>query len=226
VAIWDDVITDQDRLVYEASGYGEGRIGLGNKPALVIIDVTYNFTGDKPEPILESIKRFPYSCGEEGWQAVYQIASLLSLVREKRVPIVYTTSAMGPRPEGWVSIKCSRIKEVARMPEANEIVKEIAPTEKDIVIYKPRANIFYGTPLLSMLNALRVDTLLVCGTTTSGCVRASVVEAMANNFRVGVIEECTFDRGQVSHKVNLFDMNAKYADVISISEARDYISRL
>ena len=77
-----------------------------------------------------------------------------------------------------------------------------------------------------MLNALQVDTLLVCGCTTSGCVRASVVDAIANNYKVIVIEECTFDRGEVSHKVNLFDMNAKYADVVSISEVRDYITRL
>ena len=226
MAIWDDVITERDRQVYKAAGYGEGRIGFGQKPALVIIDVNYNFVGDKPEPILESIKRFHNSCGKEGWEAVYQIASLLPLVREKRIPIIYTTSDIGPRPEGWISIKSSRIKERTSRPEANKIVKEIAPTEKDIVIHKPRASIFYSTPLLSMLNTLQVDTLLVCGTTTSGCVRASVVEAMANNFRVTVIEECTFDRGQVSHKVNLFDMNAKYADVVSIAEVKDHISRL
>lgn len=227
MAVWDDVITERDKLVYKASGYGEGQIGFGQKPALVIIDVTYNFVGDKPEPILESIKRFPYSCGEEGWAAVYQIASLLRLVREKGVPVVYTASSahVGVKPEGWVDLKCPRIIEVARMTEANDIVKDIAPEEKDVVVYKPRASMFYGTPMLSILNALQVDTLLVCGTTTSGCVRASVVEAMANNYRVAVIEECTFDRGQVSHKVNLFDMNAKYADVVSVAEVRDYLNK-
>ena len=96
----------------------------------------------------------------------------------------------------------------------------------DIVIYKSRPSIFFGTPLLTMLAALKVDTLLVCGGTTSGCVRASVIEAHTNNFRVAVIEEGTFDRGQISHKINLFDMNAKYADVVSVSEVKDYIMRL
>ncbi|MEK7281157.1 MAG: isochorismatase family protein, partial [Chloroflexota bacterium] len=98
--------------------------------------------------------------------------------------------------------------------------------EGDIVIYKPKASAFFGTPLASLLNALRVDTVLCCGTSTSGCVRASVIDANSYNFHVAVIEECTFDRSQVSHKVNLFDMNAKYADVISLQEAREYITSL
>ena len=66
MAIWDDVISERDRPIYEASGFGGGRIGFGQKPAVVIIDVTYDFVGDKPEPVLESIKRFPFSCGERG----------------------------------------------------------------------------------------------------------------------------------------------------------------
>lgn len=226
MAIWDDVITEQDRLVYQASGYGEERIGFGQRPALVIIDVNYNFVGDKPEPVLESIKRFPYSCGEVGWEAVHKIASLLPLVKQKGVPVIYTTSDLSPRPPGWIRIKSSRATEVTKSPQYNEIVKEIAPVKGDIVIRKPRASIFYGTPLLSVLQALRVDTLLVCGTTTSGCVRASVIESLANNFRTMVIEECTFDRGEVSHKINLFDMNAKYADVVSLAEVKKYIRQL
>lgn len=224
MAIWDDVITEKDKQIYAASGYGEGRIGLGQKPALVIIDVTYNFTGDKSEPTLESIKRFPYSCGEVGWQAIHQIGSLLNLVREKHIPVVYSVPSIEPKPDGWIPIKSTRAGEIGTAPENNRIVQEIAPVQNDLVIYKTRPSIFYGTPLLGMLHGLCVDTLLVCGTTTSGCVRASVVEAFSNNFRVAVIEECTFDRGEVSHKVNLFDMNAKYADVLSISEVRDYLN--
>jgi len=226
VAIWDDVITDQDRLVYEASGYGEGRIGLGSKPALVIIDVTYNFTGDKSEPVLESIKRFPYSCGEVGWQAIHHIMLLLPLVRERRIPVVYSVPSIEPKPDGWISIKSSRAGEIGLAPQNNEVVREVAPSGNDIVIYKTRPSIFYGTPILGMLHGLGVDTLLVCGTTTSGCVRASVIEAFSNNFRVAVIEECTFDRGEISHKINLFDMNAKYADVVSTSEVRAYLNKL
>ena len=211
----------------EAGGWGEGqRIGFGQKPAMVIIDVNYNFVGDKPEPILESVKRFPYSCGEEGWEAVHQIASILPLAREKRIPIIYSIPDIGPKPQGWLYAKTPRAAEVSTVPANNAIVREIAPTKNDIVIHKTRTSIFFGTPLLSMLNALSVDTLLMCGCTTSGCVRASVMDAMCYNFKVSVIEEGTFDFWQMSHRVGLFEMNTKYVDVVPIAEVVEYLRGL
>jgi nicotinamidase-related amidase len=82
------------------------------------------------------------------------------------------------------------------------------------------------TPLINILTPLKVDTLLICGGATSGCVRASVVDAASYGFTVGVIEECTFDRGEVSHKVNLFDMNSKYASVVSSAEIKEYLGKV
>jgi len=225
MAIWDDVLTERDKQVFREGGFA-ARIGFGEKPALVIIDVNYNFVGDKPEPVLEAVKRFPLSCGEEGWAAVHQIASLLSLSRQKRVPVIYSNVDMSPTPPGWRNMKSSRRKEIYATPETNDIVREIAPAENDIVIYKRRPSIFFGTSLVSILNSLGTDTLLVCGCVTSGCVRASVVDAFSYGYRVVVIEECTFDRGQASHKINLFDMNAKYADVLSATEVKEYLSKL
>jgi nicotinamidase-related amidase len=105
-------------------------------------------------------------------------------------------------------------------------VREIAPSASDIVIKKLKPSAFHGTPLVGFLNDLHVDTLLICGTTTSGCVRASVIDAFSYNFRVGVIEECTFDRGKASHAINLFDMHAKYADVVGIDQVLDYLESL
>lgn len=230
MAIWDDVISERDKRVYAAGGFGAAKMGFGDKPALVIIDVNYNFVGDKPEPILESIKRYPMSCGEEGWAAVHQIASLLPLARAKRIPIIYSNSdpkrlqvKAGLKP--WLP-KQTRTEELAHIKGGLDIVKEIAPAEEDIIIYKWKASIFLGTPLLGLLNAMRVDTLLCCGCVTSGCVRASVVDASSYNFKVSVIEECTFDRFQISHKINLFDLNAKYADVVSLAEVKEYLSKL
>ncbi len=225
MAVWDDILTERDKQVFSEGGFG-ARIGFGEKLALVIIDVNYNFVGDKPEPVQESVKRFPLSCGQEGWEAVHQIASLLPLAREKRVPVIYSTSDRSPAPEGQRTMIPSRRQEIRAHPERNNIVKEIAPAENDIVIYKRRPSVFFGTPLVSMLIVLQTDTLLICGTTTSGCVRASVVDAFSYGYRVAVIEECTFDRGQASHKINLFDMNAKYADVLSVTEVKDYLARL
>lgn len=224
---WDNILTERDKQVFKASGFS-GKIGLGRKPAFVIIDVTYDFVGDKPEPILTSIKRFPFSCGEEGWAAVRVIESLLPIMREKEIPIIYIYPDRSPKPEGWLRLKNKRYDydEVIINPKNNQIVQEIAPTKKDIVISKPRSSMFFGTPLMAILNGMKIDSLIVCGVATSACVRASVVDAHANNFRVALIEEATFDRGQISHLISLFDLNAKYADVVSVEEIIEYIHRI
>jgi len=226
--VWDDIITESDKEIYKRIGFRvDSRAGtkdFGNNPALVIIDVTYAFVGDRPEPILKSIERFPLSCGEHGWEAVNQIASLLPLGREKRIPIIYTLrdSAL---PRKWADRNPGSVK--AREKETtNEIVREIAPSADDIIIRKLSPSIFLQTPLINVLISMKVDTLIVCGCTTSGCVRASVVDAASYGFIVGIVEECTFDRVEVSHKVNLFDMNSKYASVVSIAEAKDYLDKL
>lgn len=224
MAIWDDVITDEDKEIYRKAGYSGGKISLGQNPALVIIDVTYNFVGDKPEPILKSMDRFPLSCGDRGWKAVNHIVPLLALAREKQIPVIYSTNITPVMPE-WLK-RNLRGAEARAIRIGTDIVREIAPAADDIVIHKSGPSAFLGTPLVNILIPRRIDSLLICGGTTSGCVRGSVIDAATYGFKVGVIEECVFDRGEVSHKVNLFDMNAKYANVMSIFEAMDYLSKL
>lgn len=226
--IWDDVIPDSDKEIYKAPGYrvdtSAGTRDFGDNPALLIIDVTYGFTGDKPEPVLKSQERFPLSAGESAWKAIDQIAFLLPLAREKRIPIIYTVGEHTLPRKIWNrnpgSVKAWKSKIV------NDIVREIAPLPGDIVIRKFAASCFLQTPLVNVLIPLRVDTLLVCGGHTCGCIRASVVDAASYGFTVGVIQECTFDRVEVSYKVNLFDMNSKYASVVSIAQAKEYLSKL
>lgn len=104
-----------------------------------------------------------------------------------------------------------------------QIVDEIAPLAEDIVVDKSYASVFYGTPLVSYLNGLGVDTILMTGGVTSGCVRATVVDAISRNYNVAVIEDCVFDRIEISHKVSLMDMWIKYCDVISLEEALKYL---
>jgi len=231
MASWDDILTSRDKEVFKLSGFGK-KAGLGQRPALLIIDVNYNFTGDKPEPILESVKRFRTSCGEEGWDGVYKIQELLAEARKKHLPTFYTTAEENRANStmligGWAA-KSTRTSEdmTDNWEKANEIVAEIAPQPGDIVVRKQKPSAFFGTPLMSMLNEIHADTLLVTGTTTSGCVRASVIDAFSYNMKVSVIEECVFDRGQASHQINLFDMAMKYADVIPLKEAIEYIQRL
>ncbi len=230
MAVWDDILTPRDKEVFALSGYGK-RGGFGQRPALLVIDVNYNFVGDKPEPILESVKRFRNSCGAEGWEGVHHISELLAQARKKHLPTFYTTAeenrANATVVGGWQA-KSSRTTEdmTEAWEKTNAIVAEIAPQKGDIVVHKQKPSAFFGTPLMSMLNQLHVDSLLVTGTTTSGCVRASVIDAFSYNLKVSVVEECVFDRGQASHKINLFDMAMKYADVIPIKEAVDYIRSL
>lgn len=227
--IWDDVISESDRLVYDKAGYGrEG--GFGQKPLLLVVDVTYDYTGDRNEPILQSIDRFPNSCGEAGWAALAHIARLIAAARASSTQVIYTRAV--PRPHGfqmagWAWKQGSILSPTPDSRRVgNQIPAPIAPTDADLIIEKEKPSAFFGTPLLSYLLALRVDSLIIAGATTSGCVRATVEDAFSYNFPVIVVEECTFDRGEVSHKVNLFDLNAKYADVRSIADVLSYLHSL
>ena len=231
--VWDKYLTDRDKAVFEKSGFG-AKGGGGKAPALLIIDVNYAFCGEQSEPILDSIVKWRASCGEEAWEALPHIRKLLDKCREKGIPVIYTTGTV--RDDGWDkggwAWKSSRtVEDVAsNAPEGresnrdpNEIMDEIAPGPKDIVIRKHKPSAFYGTPLTGFLNDLCADSLVVTGTTTSGCVRASVIDAFSNNIRCVIAEEACFDRSQASHAINLCDMNAKYADVVPVEEALDYI---
>ena len=110
--------------------------------------------------------------------------------------------------------------------DGNEIVAEIAPGPQDIVIYKQKPSGFFGTNMASYLTLLGCDSVIVTGTTTSGCVRATVLDAFSLNYRVALAEEGCFDRSQASHAINLCDMNAKYADVVKTSEVLTFFDGL
>jgi maleamate amidohydrolase len=226
--VWDAFLTEQDRLVFDRSGCGSP-LGFGVKPAVLVVDANYDFVGHEPAPILESIVQWRNSCGQAGWRGIAAIAELLDGARRSSVPVFYTTM-FPPRTDGLGSglWRSSRLAETAGVPgvEGTDIVKEIAPEPGDVVLRKNRPSAFFGTPLLSLLLEIGVDTLIVAGTTTSGCVRATVVDAFSYNFRVTVMEEATFDRGEASHAVSLFDMQAKYADVTTVARTLEYFRDL
>lgn len=226
--IWEPFLTERDRQVFEAAGYGH-RAGFGLRPALLVVDANYNFVGDRAEPILDSIRRWPNSCGEEGWRALEVIRRLLDAARGKGLPVFYTTGERRPDgldAGGW-AWKNRRTREHPQHEEdGNAIVQEIAPQPRDFVIKKQKPSAFFGTPLLSYLVDFKVDTLLVTGTTTSECVRATVVDAFSYNFRVAVVEDACFDRCQASHAMSLCDMHMKYADVVTSDETLQYIQAL
>jgi len=232
--VWNSFLTDRDKAVFDAAGYGQ-RAGFGERPVILVIDVNYNFTGDKPEPILDSIKRWPNSCGEDAWDSMRHIKKLIDAGRQKGIPVIYTTGTM--REDGWDrgswSWKNNRTGEWRSghdVPQTNldgnEINAEIAPMPQDIVIKKLKPSAFHGTPLSSFLTQFKADSVIMVGTTTSGCVRASVLDAFSENFRITLAEEGCFDRSQASHAINLCDMHAKYADVVGTEEVVSYIEGL
>jgi nicotinamidase-related amidase len=229
--IWNRFLTERDRQVFAAGGFG-ARQGFGKRPAILVVDVNYNFCGDRPEPILESIKRWRNSCGEEAWEGIKAIKRLLSAGRAKGLPVIYTTGIR--RADNWDAggwaWKNRRTKERTQASGTNTsgdtIVPDIAPEPSDILIYKQKPSAFYGTPLMSYITLLGADSLLLVGTTTSGCVRATVLDAFSTNLKVAVVEEGCFDRSQASHAINLCDMHAKYADVVKLDEVLSFISTL
>lgn len=226
--VWDRYLSERDRKVYEQSGYGK-RGGFGSRPALFIIDVQYNFCGDEPEQtIFEGLKTYRTHCGEAGWRAVPEIERVMGLFRERRYPIFYTVSERRPDLlDSGVQVGKSHRggeKTVLAGTHATQTVEPLAPRTEDFLISKRKPSAFFGTPLMSQLNFLDVDTIVLTGCTTSGCIRATALDAFSFNFKVVVPEECTFDRFEFSHAASLFDLNCKYADVVPAQEVVDYLA--
>lgn len=213
---WSGIITEDDEARYRAAGFGQST-GVGNRPALLIIDVQYRTVGNTPMPFFEALSDYRTACGEVGWRAVGHIATLLAAFRERGLPVLYPYVAPKSAHDG--GRLAGKVPAIMRVPERGyDFVAEIAPDEAAILLPKKHPSAFFGTPLTSHLIDLGVDTLVVTGCTTSGCVRATVVDAFAFNFHVLVPHEAVYDRSETVHKVNLFDMAQKYAEVASTTE--------
>jgi nicotinamidase-related amidase len=225
--VWDHFITERDQKIFAAAGMGQ-KSGFGTKVALIIIDVTYAFTGEG-DAIEESVKQYPMSCGREAWAGVKHNQQLLEAARRARIPVFYTlTEYRTDKADvgGWAG-KQSQADHPS-MIEGHKgalIVKELEPAAGEIVISKKKPSAFFGTPAVAYLIERKIDTVIITGCTTSGCVRSSVVDAFSLNYKVIVPEECTFDRGQASHAINLFDMHQKYADVIPTDEVIAHLEK-
>jgi nicotinamidase-related amidase len=218
---WRTVFPEKERQIYEAAGFGEPQ-EFGRSPALLIIDVVGSFAGPANTDIFDSIKQYRTSCGDAGVEAIERIAGLLEAAREHGVPVVYTKGNVVDKYHSGDSVKGTKPEEVSHIYGA-PIVGPIAPRETEYVVEKAKASAFFGTPLSTYLHRNGVDTLLVCGTSTSGCVRASVVDAFSHGYRVFIVEEGVFDRSPLSHAVNLYEMNAKYASVVPYDRVLGYV---
>jgi nicotinamidase-related amidase len=222
---WETQLTPADQALYARKTYG-ARQQFRSRPALLIIDVVRAFVGSRPMPILEAIEEYPTSCGERGWEALPRIRALLDAGRRAGVPVVYTRGADFLRPFAASTTKSENPEAQYTDDHAQDFPEQTAPLANDLIIDKAKASAFFGTPLDMCLRHMGIDSLIVAGTTTSGCVRASVVDAHSAGYVPFVVEECCFDRFESAHRANLFDMNAKYATVITLPEAIDYLDEL
>jgi maleamate amidohydrolase len=212
---WKDVVPAADMKLY--APYARETF-VGPRPALLAIDLYNVVYRGGPKSPYELDAEHPNSCGIYAHNAIEPTKRLFAAARAAGLPVFYCTQDVRPnnRPSGAISTK--RKRKGPPNPDDHGIYPAFTPEAEDIVIYKQRASVFQGTPFLSHLNLLGIRSLIVCGESTSGCVRASVVDAYSNGFHVSVVEECCYDRVELSHKVNLFDLHHKYVDVMHVDE--------
>jgi nicotinamidase-related amidase len=215
---WQDVVDTDTMEIYKAY---RRKIHVGDNPAVLAIDL-YNkaYLGGN-RPVKEVDREHSGSCGENAWNALPPTQKLFAAARRAGIPVIYTTRHVDTG--GVHSTNRSMKKE---RDDIYDIKAELAPEAGELVIYKERASGFFGTPLIAHLQKLRINSLIICGESTSGCVRASTVDAYSYGFHNVLVEECTYDRSMLSHKVNLFDLHHKYADVMHIEEVLDHLDSM
>ena len=218
---WKDVVPESDLKIY--AGWRRETF-VGPRPALLAIDLYDLVYRGGALPPAEINERYPNTCGIFAHRAIAPTKKLIAAARRAGIPIFFCTQDIRPnnRPAGAVSTRRTR-----PVPDDGyAIYHEFKVEPQDILIPKQRASIFQGTPLSSHLAILGVQSLIVCGESTSGCVRASVVDGYSGGYHVAVVEECTYDRAELTHKVNLFDMHHKYADVMHADEVLAHLESM
>jgi maleamate amidohydrolase len=212
---WMEMIPESERRFYTKAGF-EGSMSLGSNAALIVVDVTMGFCGSVGLSLDEAIREFPTACGPMSWEAMPNIARLIGLFRKEGLPIVYTNGDLDNTPFSGKATKSKRNGSPA--PGYNDFPLAIAPQNGDWVLPKTKASGFFQTPMTAFLTRKHIDTVVVCGVSTSGCVRATTVDAHSHGFTTFVADDCCFDRSYFAHCANLFDINAKYATVVSVDE--------
>lgn len=193
--------------IYRRQGFAQ-KVGLGEKPALLIVDFVVGFTDPAH-----------FGGGNIG-PAIDRTEGLLAFARERGWPVAHTrvVYADDGSDAGAFTTKVPTLLKLTEQSPLSRIVPELAPAAGELVVRKRQASAFFASELAGWLAWRGVDTLLVAGCTTSGCVRASVVDAVSNNFRTVVLTDCVGDRAIGPHEANLFDMGQKYADLMSAAE--------
>jgi nicotinamidase-related amidase len=211
------VFNPEERKIYELYRRPRGDAFPWDESALLVVDVTYAFLGERVAT-LEAATKLRTACGLPAWEALPWIAQLIEAHRARARPVIYTRAY----PEANVG---GATIGAAEAGHGNEIAAQIAPEPGDLVIEKPRASAFFATPLASFLVRSGIRGLLVVGGSTSGCVRASTLDGSSAGFAMAIAHDACFDRSQLSHAVALQELDAKYAQVMSSEAAVERLRR-
>ncbi|BCV21312.1 isochorismatase family protein [Moorella sp. Hama-1] len=215
MAIWDDVIPAAELSTYATGGMGETMVGFGKNPALLIIDMANAFANSK----------YLLGKSETAGPCIKAIKRVLDSCRAKGVPVIYTTARWSDNAvERGLWKRTPAVEQALALPEAYDIVDELKPMPTEPVIVKAYPSGFFGTALASMLTQLGVDTTIVTGMVTSGCVYATAVDSFSNGYRTIIPEECVADRSNITHKVSLFNFHMKYGDVVTTDQVLAYLN--
>ena len=199
------------------TGVFDGKVGFGRNPAVVVIDFTLAYTTPGSPFFAEGVVR-----------AVADTVPLLQAARAAGIPVIHTKVMYHPSGAdgGWFVRKVPALRKLVPGEPLAEIDPKVAPLAEEVVIVKQYPSPFFGTPLAPMLATLGVDTLILAGCSTSGCVRAGALDGVQHGYRVIVPRECVGDRHDGPHDANLFDINAKYGDVVGRDEVIQYLANL
>lgn len=199
------------------AGVFDGRIGFGQRPALLLVDFINAYTTPGSPLYAPDVVT-----------AAAATANLLPLARQKGVPIIYTRViySRSGRDGGIFVQKVPLLRRMVEGEPLADIVPELAPAPDDLVINKQYASAFFGTALAPMLTSLGIDTLILTGCSTSGCIRATAVDGMQHGFRVIVPRQCVGDRHLAPHEANLFDIDSKYGDVVDNAQVVSYLREI
>ena len=198
--------------VYEKAGLGQG-VTLGSRPAVLVIDFSCGFTD--PECAL----------GSDCTEAVEQTKRVLDAARAKGLPVIFTTIGYEPSLKDgglWLQ-KVPSLGDLQIGGRWVEIDPRLEPRTDETIVLKKGASAFFGTNLPAILVSQNVDSVILCGATTSGCVRATAIDLLQYGYPTLVPRECVGDRAQAPHEANLFDIDAKYADVVPLDDVLDYV---
>lgn len=202
---------DLRQLEFYTSGHLNERWGLGDRPAVLVIDMTTSFITNALSPAYVPTGR---ECADA-------ISELLEASRSAGLPTIYTRGAPflhEAEAGAWLRGRGMSVLEKGNLPGDHLIVPELKPKGDDFVVTKAKPSGFFGTQLASILNYIKADSLILTGVTTSGCVRATVNDGFNLNYPMVIPVECVADRSRISHEVELFDMAVKYADVVRLKE--------